>query len=95
MLPPWAASPGRREVTGDLAHSARGPGRLEIKAAQRSSSSLADLCAQHSFLIGVRDTLTETHQAVLDIAGNRLEAVRWPATASRLQVLLQLLDRRQ
>jgi len=44
---------------------------LEIKIDPRSEGSLEDLQAQFDYLIGIRDKLSEAHQAVIDIRSLR------------------------
>jgi photosystem II stability/assembly factor-like uncharacterized protein len=80
----WAGSTrGPRAVPGDYevavrAGDAHARVPLRVVADPRSSSSSEDLAAQLGFLVEVRDKLTETHAAIVEIrdARGQLDALR-------------------
>ncbi len=69
------AAPGTyrtRLVTGDDSLEIT----FELRKDPRSNSSVADLQEQFDFLIGIRDKLTETHEAIKDIRELRTQVRR-------------------
>ena len=65
---------------------------FEILKDPRSESTLADMKAQFDFLVQVRDKLTETHEAIIDMRETRKQLNQWKQRLSDEEEMKEIVD---